>query len=170
MNLAIDTTVHRRLQAVVWFQTCGNTATPSTTFGCRWVLDRADALQLFVSDAWLDARTRAQGDLTGYLAKYYYAAYGGHWNALAKQSRALLGEAVEPRILAAISSLGLARDVVPSVLTDLNRAILEISYRQLFARAPVFFEHLLEVYEAGRLPCGWEGDLDDWPHGRLIAH
>ena len=31
---------------------------------------------------------------------------------------------------------------------------------------PVFFTRLLPAYEAGRYPCGWEGD---YPEGRLIV-
>ena len=56
------------------------------------------------------------------------------------------------------------------MLVELNLAALEVTYRRKFANTPTFFEGLLEVYEAGRLPCGWEGDLENWPQGRLIVH
>ena len=56
------------------------------------------------------------------------------------------------------------------ILGSLNCAALEKSFRQKFPKAPVFFEQLIEVYEAGRLPCGWEGNVDDWPHGSLVVH
>jgi hypothetical protein len=53
---------------------------------------------------------------------------------------------------------------------NVNRACLEMTYRQHFRKAPIFFEHLLQVYESGHVPCGWEGNLDEWPGGRLLVH
>ena len=60
--------------------------------------------------------------------------------------------------------------LITKILVTINRASLEMTYRQKFHRAPIFFERVLEVYEAGHLPCGWEGDLDDWPDGKLLVH
>jgi hypothetical protein len=57
-----------------------------------------------------------------------------------------------------------------TVLLDINLAAVEVAYRRRFPKAPIFFEHLLQVYEAGHLPCGWDGDLDDWPNGELIVY
>lgn len=56
-----------------------------------------------------------------------------------------------------------------AILLDVNLAAMELTYRRDFRKAPIFFERLLLVYEVGRLPCGWDGDLDSWPRGRLIV-
>jgi hypothetical protein len=56
------------------------------------------------------------------------------------------------------------------ILLELNLAAMEISYRSMFRKAPLFFEALLEVYEAGHVPCGWDGDPDRWPEGKLLVH
>ena len=56
------------------------------------------------------------------------------------------------------------------IVVNINRAALEITFRRRFPKAPVFFEQLLQVYEAGRLPCGWDGDLTGWPTGKLLVH
>jgi hypothetical protein len=56
------------------------------------------------------------------------------------------------------------------ILLELNLAAMEVSYRRKFRKAPAFFERLLDIYEAGHLPCGWEGDLDHWPEGSLLVH
>ena len=42
---------------------------------------------------------------------------------------------------------------------------MEDTYKKCKKR-PVFFLHLLEIYESGNLPCGWEGK---WPDGKLIV-
>jgi hypothetical protein len=56
------------------------------------------------------------------------------------------------------------------ILLCANLAALEIAARGRFREAPVFFERLLQVYEAGRLPCGWESNLEDWPEGTLVVY
>jgi hypothetical protein len=56
------------------------------------------------------------------------------------------------------------------IIVNTNRAALEITFRRKFPKAPMFFERLLQVYEVGRLPCGWEGKLEQWPSGRLVIH
>jgi hypothetical protein len=56
------------------------------------------------------------------------------------------------------------------IVVNTNRAALEITFRRKFPRAPVFFERLLQVYEAGRLPCGWDGRPEEWPIGKLVIH
>ena len=56
------------------------------------------------------------------------------------------------------------------ILVCTNLAALEITFRRRFRKAPIFFERLLQVYEAGRLPCGWEGKLEDWPNGSLLVY
>lgn len=170
MNVSVDTSIHRRLERVSWFAASGESSIPQLAFECQWIHNRAAALTLFDSEVWSDAKTQAQGDLTGYLAKHHYKVYGGQWNDLAEQSRVLLDKTVAPMVSSAIASIGLAKECLPAIVLDLNRGILEMSYRQHFPRVPVFFEHLLIVYEVGRLPCGWDGDLDAWPCGRLIAY
>ena len=62
------------------------------------------------------------------------------------------------------------RCLLLSIIVNTNRAAMEIRFRQKFNKAPIFFERMLQVYEAGRLPCGWDGQLEDWPKGRLIIH
>lgn len=56
------------------------------------------------------------------------------------------------------------------ILRQANLAALEVTYHQRFPGAPVFFDRLLRVYESGRLPCGWDGDLEVWPAGALMVH
>ncbi len=56
------------------------------------------------------------------------------------------------------------------VLGTTTCAVMELTYRQRFPKAPAFFEKLVRVYEAGRLPCGWDGSLEEWPNGCLLIH
>jgi hypothetical protein len=167
MNLAHD--IYPLLEQVPWLSTIGREQPPQFTFPVTLVNAREAALTAFSSNLWADAKTEAQGNLTGYLAKHYYNSYGGQWNNLAKQSRALVEKAANVRLAAALAGNALPADMLQPILVDLNRAALEIAYRRKFPRVPVFFENLLRVYEAGRLPCGWHGSMTAWPNGNVIV-
>lgn len=110
---------------------------------------------------------KPRGDLTGYLAKTDYAAYGGHWNRLAKESRQRIEEQVMPAVSVALERLQAAQ-LAEGILLDLNRIALHSAYMKRFPRVPVFFGDLARVYEHGHLPCGWVGDLDAWPVGSML--
>jgi hypothetical protein len=60
--------------------------------------------------------------------------------------------------------------LLEKTILNLYRVSLETTYRRTYRKMPVFFEHLLQVYESGHVPCGWEGDLDNWPDGKLLVH
>ncbi|GEM_PF-3271140 len=99
----------------------------------------------------------------------------GNWAAsLAQAALPEIGPQVSASIGKRMTELRAAKEwdqcLLAKLLVNASRAALEITYRRRFHKAPVFFERLLEVYEAGRLPCGWDGDLDNWPEGKLMVH
>ncbi|MEW6303072.1 MAG: hypothetical protein AB1705_06350 [Verrucomicrobiota bacterium] len=167
MNLAQD--IYPLLEQVAWLSAVGRELRPQLDFPVEYAECRDAALRAFNSSLWSDAKTEAQGDLTGYLSKHHYNAYGGHWNSLARQSRSLVERAISAPLAAALRERDLPIEMLQPILVDVNRAALEIAYRRKFAGVPVFFEHLLRLYEAGRLPCGWSGDMENWPTGNVIA-
>ena len=169
MNLPQD--IYLTLEQVSWLSTVGHghESGPEFDFPVTFVQRREIAVMTFNSDHWADAKTEAQGDLTGYLTKHHSDSYGGQWNNLAKQSRVLLEKAVGTKLVTALNGNGLPSAMLQPILVDLNRALLEITYRSEFPKVPVFFERLLRIYEVGRLPCGWTEEIENWPHGNLIA-
>jgi len=168
--MKLDPNFYNYLQGISWFSNCGLQV--ATEVGCPviWLSTKEEAQAALESNPWTDARTEAQGDLTGYLAKYQYSSYGGHWNNLAKESRAKLEKELMPSIRERLQILGFGDSVASSVLLDLNRAALEATYRKAFSKVPSFFEKLLKVYENGHLPCGWEGQIINWPVGTVVAY
>ena len=167
MKLAQD--IYPALERVPWLSTMGQEPYPQFEFLVTYVPSLEAASGSLHSETWADARTEAQGDLTGYLSKHHYDSYGGHWNNLAKQSSALVEKSVSMQLAAALRQVGLPAEMHQVILVDVNRAALEISYRRRFPSVPFFFERLLRLYEAGRLPCGWNGSLSEWPVGNVIA-
>lgn len=169
MTIELDVEVYQRIQLFPWFAHCGEPGVVDMGVATQPILDIATAMSSLQSILWCDAKTHAQGELTAYLAGQDYAAYGEHWNTLAKQSEAF-DESLAIQVTDALVTHGLEKDVAPLILVDVGRAALEISFRRKFRKAPVFFEQLLKVYEAGRLPCGWDGEIDDWPNGKLLVY
>lgn len=161
--------IYPHLRTIPWLAAAGQEARPRFGFLVSYAETRNGALSAFNSSLWADAKTEAQGDLTGYLAKHHDNAYGGHWNNLAKQSRALVEAAIKVKLADALNMRGLPTEMIEPILVDVNRAALEIAYRKEFPKAPAFFERLLRVYEAGRLPCGWNGNMNDWPAGNVVV-
>ncbi len=46
----------------------------------------------------------------------------------------------------------------------LHAYLMEAAYREVLLQ-PLFFDSLIQVYEAGHIPCGWDGE---WPNGQLV--
>ncbi|HLJ96491.1 MAG TPA: hypothetical protein VKU02_25180 [Gemmataceae bacterium] len=165
MELSLE--IYKRFTTIPWFSHCGNLACGEFAFPVVQVKTAEEATKSALSDLWADARTEAQGDLTGYLAKKHKDAYGGHWNRLAKASREKIQKEIMPGVIYALDKLG-APTLAESVLLDLNRIALYSAYGQRFRGLPDFFAKLLLVYEKGYLPCGWQGDLNTWPNGTIV--
>ncbi len=167
MKLPLD--IYPTLEQTSWFSTIGQESRPSIEFEVTYVATHESALQHFRSDPWADIKTEAQGDLTAYLAKYHPDCHS-EWNRLAKESRAILERHVNAKLTTSLNENGFPVEMLRPVLVDLNRAVLEITYRTRFPKAPVFFERLLWLYRAGRLPCGWNGTRENWPVGTMVAY
>src|SRR4051794_38913426 len=128
MNLPLD--IYSTLKQVRWLSTVGRESQPQFDFCLTYVQNRDSAITAFNSELWANARTEAQGDLTGYLAKHHSDAYGGQWNNLAKQSRALLEESVGMILVTAVNGNAFPSAMVQPILVDLNRGLLELAYRR----------------------------------------
>ncbi len=165
----VDRNIIVRLRAIQWFANCGN-GPPQELCQIKNVSDAGLALTHFVSANWEDAKTEAQGDLSGYLSAIDYQAYGGMWNNLAREVTILVEEAVERDLSEALSCRGWGEEMLKPIVVDLVRAVMEATYREKFRKAPVFFDTILAIYEADHLPCGWTGDMCEWPEGSILAY
>lgn len=167
--MQLDRSLVAQIRNIPWLQECGK-ALPEELSGVLTANDEDHALALFNSAGWADVRTEAQGDLTGYLAKNHYNAYGGHWNKLAKEAKMVVEDAALESLLSALHQKGWDNRLSGSIVLDLTRIMLERSYQARFRKAPMFFGTLFAIYQAGHLPCGWSRAVSDWPKGAVIAY
>lgn len=164
----LPTEVYSKLAKMHWFSEVGRKDSPQFDYPVGLTETQQAAIEGFNSALWADVKTEAQGDLTSYLAKHHMDSYGG-WNNLANQSRDLVKAAVDAELSKSIVNHGFPLEMLQPIIVDLNRAAIEIAYRGKFPKAPMFFERLLRIYESGRLPCGWDGKIRNWPRGNIIA-
>lgn len=161
--------IHTKFMELEWFRLCGTEQYGEFTFPALRVSNISEAIIGARSESWADARTEAQGDLTGYLAKNHAESYGGHWNRLAYAVEARIRDEVMPTVRRALGGMG-AAELSDTVLLDLTRIVLWSVYSRRFRRVPDFFGKLLAIYERGHLPCGWSGSLALWPKGQLVVY
>ena len=123
--MQLDAEIYVKLQNIYWFVNCGSqNRKDELDFPVNWVSTFDEAISLAETDKWTDAKTEAQGDLTGYLAKNHYSSYGGYWNKLAKTSRKKIQNEVMPKIEHALERIGGKERLMPIILLDLNRIAL----------------------------------------------
>jgi hypothetical protein len=169
--MQLESEIYIKLQNIIWLANCGEeNRKDELDFPVKWISTFDEAISSAKANKWTDAKTEAQGDLTGFLAKNHYSSYGGHWNKLAKTSRKKIENEVMPKVTHALERFGGNESLLSIILLDINRIALQQSYKKKYSKVPDFFEKLFRVYEIGHLPCGWEGSLDDWPKGRLISY
>ena len=166
--MELNDDIYAKMIAINWFRLCGSELPSDMPFPVQRIPTATDAVTSTLGPIWQDARTEAQGDLTGHLAKHHADAYG-FWNSLAKASRQRIQKEVMPIVnegLGRISAIELSN----TVLLDLNRIALQSAYAKRFRRIPDFFLKLYAIYERGHLPCGWNGSLTLWPEGQWIVY
>jgi hypothetical protein len=86
-----------------------------------------------------------------------------NWNVITKQYKTQLHH-FEPALSTLPESL---KTIVPDSFNwNILAACMESHYRKTAKHLPLFFTHLLTVYKAGHLPCGWLGaiELDEKTH------
>ena len=86
------------------------------------------------------------------------------------EARAQMLDTLNIKLKTALSERGLDNSIAPYALHDLSMSSVALSYQQLFSTIPAFFYRLFNIYRTGHLPCGWEGDLQKWPSGRIVFY
>jgi hypothetical protein len=79
--MQLNSHIYDQMRAVDWLNACGREPSVAFRFSVEWLANPAEAVALALGAPWWDARTEAQGDLTGSLAKHDYDAYS-YWNQL----------------------------------------------------------------------------------------
>lgn len=127
---------------------------------------QAQSLSLFIK--WLktyeceSTNLEAVNEITGYLAKKETNKYQC-WKSLVKEPKKVVQNNIIPKITFPESEEG---SMTENLKWNLVNYLLEDAYSN-FLQEPFFFDGLINVYEAGHMPCGWSGT---WPAGKLVIY
>ena len=98
-----------------------------------------------------------------YLHRFFRDEYQ-KWNPIAYHAKEVLEGGAWAKVEAYVNQHNLESYVGGRVRWDTLNAVMEAAYHEF--NPPVFFLKLLEFYESGHFPCGWEGEF---PDGRLLV-
>ncbi|KAB0546974.1 hypothetical protein F7R01_19035 [Pseudomonas argentinensis] len=143
-----------RLLRIDWFANIGK---PASLAGVRQI-DHGELGSSLTSDAWEATTLEARNAITARLARLHPSRYQA-WNDLAGQAKTALRPIWQKLPVALADDAALA-----DLQWILHAYLMEAAYSRQLA-APLFFASLVRVYEAGHVPCGWDGE---WPAGRLV--
>ena len=153
-RLAVD-----RLLKINWFINVGK---ETAMLNVNQVANESDFYKEITSIDWENSTLEAGNEITGYLAKKYNKEYN-EWNVLVREAKKI----IDGEIIPTMNGKGLdGRVILDNVKWDLVNFLMEDAYRK-YLRGDLFFESLINIYEGGHIPCGWEGK---WPSGKLIIY
>ncbi|MFN9640675.1 MAG: hypothetical protein ACK56W_11725 [Pirellula sp.] len=153
--------MYEKLLDIDWFANVGLSMADENVEVTR-VSSWTEACKSCVAE-WETVVTESSNDLTAYLHKKDKSAYQD-WNRIVEETKLQLRDPWA-RMRERVLMLLLPIDVAYCVEWDTLHAFAEAHYQYL--DPPIFFGKLLEIYELGHFPCGWEGIR---PEGRLIVY
>ena len=163
--MIVDSELQQRITTIQWFVNCEKNDPLVLRIPAKRVSSWTEAAHFFFGQAWDDLLQDAANEITSYLADKHSNEYHGHWNRIADAVRTFVNDVVRPSIPAFHYDPSMEREFRGRIGWSIGFAILESHYEK--CRPPLFFRELLAVYEAGHLPCGWEGK---WPRGTLLYY
>jgi hypothetical protein len=142
-----------RLATCPWGRATGQAIPPALANWCAPVASADEALALLSSDAWEAWSSDRGGELSTYLHRYYRQRFLD-WNAIALRAKSALAHH-EPAIRAGLNTAGLTAPVaLDTVKWDVVAALTCAAFMD--CKPPVERLRLLNIYEAGHLPVGYD--------------
>ena len=126
------------------------------------VVSWKEAARHFRSRKWEETGLLSKSLRAGDLLRAGYAP--ADYNELNTVVVQTVDTAIIPVVTDTVQRLRLPVAIVPEVTKQLIRGLLESQFADVGIYA--LGVSLLKVYQAGHLPCGWEGN---WPDGRLMV-
>lgn len=154
-----DADIVERIRHIDWFAKCGQLFPEEFPIALKRVTTWTDAEANSLSHNWEDAELEFRNRLTEFLCSNALPEYQ-RWNSIAVRAKKDIIGPLEVNIWRPmVRELGLSEKIVTGFRWDLLGALMENAYQDIDGR-PTFFLYLLEIYEDGHFPCGWEGSID----------
>lgn len=113
---------------------------------------------------WENICLEESGDITGYLSQNHQEA-DKLWNILTQEAKELLLPSLEEKLDFLIDENMLTVKIKQDILFNIIGIVVIDAYKE-YVKSP-FYSELLEIYEAGYIPCGWKGK---YPGGSMYVY
>ena len=164
----IDQAFAQEVYAIDWFSRCGAPISIAVPLRFQPVATWKEAAELCVSRTWENTTLEARNELSGFLARRARVDFDERWNEITDEAKEKCVLPLTENVWKPFAKRhGFPIGFVSSVQWDVLAAIMEHEYRHVSER-PTFFLHLLSLYRAGHLPCGWTDG--EFPNGRLLVY
>lgn len=161
----LDPAMRDRLEEIDWFAQCGRPLQLRISMPVRQVME-PEALRTSLAPGWVDANMRASEDVEAAVRAFSQRIWAAVWSPLTSAALPYVREQLLPAMRQARERRGLSFPSEPAGTVHLLNAIREDVFNEVALPHRLFTE-LLDVYEAGHMPCGWEGGR--WPEGTLLV-
>lgn len=149
-----------RLQNIDWFNNCGKDLfLAEFPVNIQIVSSVEDLKSSISSPLWEDLTLEARNRLTTFLHKHNMNEYQ-RWNEVTKYYKENLITLTET-IKSYADKHDLGKPFVDDVSWIVLSAAMENHYLSINKKIPIFFKHLVDVYSAGNIPCGWIGEIKE---------
>jgi hypothetical protein len=163
---SIDETFLQKLKSLPLFQHIGEDSVPETKFNQQRLNNVQEVNKQLQSIDWENFTLEARNRLTIYLHEKY-PKEDSLWNTItnAYKSELLYFKPVVNKCMI-INNLDeiFAHDFDWIFLA----MCMENHYQRIAPRIPIFFQYFLPIYEAGHIPCGWNGRADEEYTGKPV--
>lgn len=153
--MELNADVVQSLLTCDWLKNCGKPPEEIEGVRCLFITDKAQIEKNFKSIKWGNICLEARNDVTFHLFRYHPNVYHKVWNSLVDKVKEELLPKVVDTISERIALLELPSITLDYVQFDIVNIALVLSYAD-YCKSP-FYEKMLLIYRAGRLPCGWGG-------------
>lgn len=162
--MRIDNTILHRIENIHWLYNCGNPINKAIFFDFCYAKDWEEAKESYRDSVWENTTLEARNQLSSFLYKRYLTQFS-EWNKISKEARAFVDAKVVPNLTSVKGNFSIDDKFIQLIRWDILHAIMEHTYTEC-KNTPIFYLHLLDIYEQGNIPCGWRGL---YPNGELIV-
>lgn len=155
--MELNAEVVQSLLTCDWLKNCGQAPEEIEGVQCLFVTDKAQIEKNFKSIKWENICMYACNDVTSHLFLNHPEVYHKVWNSLVDDVEELIFPKTMGTVMKRLEELGQLTVAKGCIEMDIINMALINSYAAAgYCKSP-FYERMLRIYRAGRLPCGWGG-------------
>jgi len=141
-----------------WLENIGKEEKVYISIPTQQILKIKDVEKYIKSDVWSDILLEAQNELSLRLANESHD--DSKWNTHVRKSKKIYSEQIEQLIGMKLKVGNINDSIKNDVKSDFILLFLLDSYKDKI-NEHCFLHDILKVYEAGHLPCGWIGPVEE---------